>query len=263
MLDAIVGVLKNVGRVSSPALWLALLTFGVLLLYVRRGSPTGRRWLTTVLLAYWFTASPIGASLLSAPLAQHPPRVDAPEHAAGACAVVVLGGGIVSTTADGMTVDDLMTSALRVIEGVRLYRLLGDPWLIMSGGNTQLLDPPRPEAAAFRDAAVRFGVPASRVLAETESRTTREQAIVIKQLLRDRGIDRFVLVTSPVHMPRSLATFRAVGLQPIPSAAAGDEDPDESPWSPVPSRKALRRSDSAVYEYAAWAYYWARGWFRT
>ena len=76
--------------------------------------------------------------------------------------------------------------------------------------------------------------------------------LYIEQLLRDRGIDRFVLVTSPVHMGRALAAFRAVGLHPTPSASAIDDDADESRWSLVPGRKSLNLFDAATYEYAAW-----------
>jgi uncharacterized SAM-binding protein YcdF (DUF218 family) len=261
MVETIVSVLKEGWRLSSPLLWVALVVTGVILSRVRRESAAGRRWLTGVLLAYWILSTPLGATFISAPLMRGHPRLTSPQQASGATAVVVLGAGIVSYTTDGMAIDDLMTSAFRVIEGVRVYRLLGDPLLIVSGGNTQQIEPPRSEAAAFRDAAIRLGVPASRIVMDTESQTTREQAITMKQLLGERGIDRFVLVTSAIHMGRSLRTFRAVGLDPVPSSSALADD-DESRWSIVPARWALMLSDAATYEYAAWIYYWSRGWFR-
>lgn len=172
----------------------------------------------------------------------------------------MLGGGILSYVSDNLALDDLLLSGFRVMEGVRVYRLLGDPLLIVSGGNTQRLDPPRTEAAAFRAAAIGLGVPASRIVVEDEPRTTREQAVITKELLGRRHIDRFVLVTSAIHMGRSLAAFRAVGLDPIPSAAPLRSEVDKSPWSVVPAREWVSISDSALYEYVAWAYYWCRGW---
>ena len=78
-------------------------------------------------------------------------------------------------------------------------------------------------------------------------------------MLASRGITRFVLVTSPTHMGRSLATFRAVGLDPVGSTSPTRSD--EVPfWWPVPERESLLVSDTAVYDYAAWLYYWSNGW---
>jgi uncharacterized SAM-binding protein YcdF (DUF218 family) len=261
MIDAFVTVLKDGWRLSSPLLMLALAGIGVALLYVRRAGPWGRRWLTASAVAYWILSTPVGARLISAPLARGHGGLAVRQQAEGASAVVVLGGGILSYTADGMALDDLRASAYRVIEGVRVYKLLGDPLLIVSGGNTQRLDSARPESAALTDAAVRLGVPAARVLGDDESRTTREQALVIKRLLAERGIALFVLVTSPIHMGRSLAAFRAVGLNPTASSSRLRGDAGET-VSLVPDRESLFISDAALYEYVAWTYYWARGWVR-
>lgn len=259
-VGAILSVLKDHWRLSSPSLLLLLVGTGVVLLYVRRGSSWGRRWLTTVLLTYWLLATPLGSGLVSLPLSRQQPHLLSAADAKGAQAVVMLGGGIVSHTADGMTIDDFDASALRVIESVRVFKLLGEPLLVVSGGNTQKLDPPRPEAAAFRDAAIALGVPAQRVLADTESLTTREQVLTFERLLKARGIETFVLVTSPLHMSRSLAAFRAVGLKPLASASQLRGASRATSWSLAPDRQSIRLSDAALYEYLACAYYWSRGW---
>jgi uncharacterized SAM-binding protein YcdF (DUF218 family) len=148
---------------------------------------------------------------------------------------------------------------MRLIETARLYTLLGDPLVIVSGGNTQDLDPPRTEGAAYKPAIISLGVPASRVLVEEQSLTTREEAIVLKPILAARGITRFVLVTSPTHMGRSLATFRSVGLDPVPSTSHVFDN-DTKWWTIKPSREALAVSDTAFYDYMATVYYWMRGW---
>ena len=259
-MGAILSVLKSNWRLSSPSLVLLLVGTGVVLLYTRRGTSWGRRWLTTVLLSYGFLATPMGSGLVALPLAGRQAHLSSMAEANGAQTVVMLGSGIISHTADGMTIDDLDASALRLIESVRVYKLLGEPLLIVSGGNTQELDPPRTEAAALRAAAIALGVPASRVLEETESMTTREQAVAVKRLLNARGIETFVLVTSPLHMGRSLAAFRAVGLKPVFSASEPRRDPAKMSWSLALSRQSIRLADAALYEYLAWAYYWSRGW---
>jgi uncharacterized SAM-binding protein YcdF (DUF218 family) len=251
--------LKENCRLSSPLPMLAVFGIGVALLFWRRSSRIGRSWLTIALLGFWFVSTPTGARLLSAPLVSAAQRLESPDQAAGAQAVVVLGGGIVSHVADGFALDDLGESAARVMEGARVYRLLGDPLVIVSGGNTERLDPPRAEAAAFRDAIVRLGVPVSRVVVEDQGLTTREQAIILRSMLAARHIDRIVLVTAPTHMTRSLATFRALGVNAVPSASRARTDPGAQ-WSLWPERQSLVASDLAVYDYVSWLYYRLHGW---
>jgi hypothetical protein len=61
-------------------------------------------------------------------------------------------------------------------------------------------------------------------------------------------------------MSRSLAAFRAVGLKPVASASEMGSDPALMSWSLAPGRQFIRLADAALYEYAAWVYYWSRGW---
>ena len=259
-MEPLVEVLKDAGRLTSPQFLVALFAVGVALLYSRRTARWGRRWLVAAVLGYWFLATPVGARVASAPLEWGTTRVESVEQARGAQAVVVLGAGIVSYVADGLALDDLVVSNLRVIEGVRVCRLLGDPLLVVSGGNTQRSAPTRAEGDAFRVAAVQLGIPAARIVVEKTARTTREQALLIKALVAARHIDRFVLVTSALHMNRSLGAFRAVGLDPVPSASRLRGDTGDAFWTLKPTRQSLLISDGAIYEYSAWLYYWGQGW---
>jgi uncharacterized SAM-binding protein YcdF (DUF218 family) len=259
-VTSLVWNLKDNWHLVSPLPLFIGLGVGITLLYGRRTSHWGRRWLLAMLLGYFALSTPVGSWLLAAPLTHGQPSLHAAADARGAQAVVVLGGGIVSRAAGDLVIDDLRSSALRVIEGVRVYRLLGDPLVVVSGGNAQRVSPPRPEAVALRKAAIDLGLPPERIMTDLQSLTTREQAINLSRLLADRRIDRFVLVTSPVHMRRSLAVFRASGLDPVPSASDLERDADRSFWAPVPNRDSLNLSDSALYEYAAFVYYWWRGW---
>jgi uncharacterized SAM-binding protein YcdF (DUF218 family) len=262
MIDAVVGILKENFRIGAPLPIVAALAFGVALLYGRRTAAWGRRWLTLVVFGYWMLATPFGSWLVSWPLSHGHHRIETREEANGAQAIVILGGGIETHAVGPLAIDDLNGSALRMIEGVRLYQLLGGVPLIVSGGNSAQRDPPRPEAAAFRTAVINLGVPPAHVIVEDQGLTTREEAIAIKRMLDERRIDRFVLVTSPDHMSRSLAAFGAVGLHPVPSASAVRGEPGYPLWTLTPDRESLSISDIAFYEYAAWLLYWWRGWLK-
>jgi len=235
-----------------------LVGLGVLLLYTR-WAKGGRAWLTLVLAGYWASATPFGSTLLARPVAAFD-RVETRADAHGATAVVLLGGGILTHQADGLAIDDLLSSAPRVLEAVRVYRLLDRPLVFVSGGNTSGVTPPHSEARAFRRALLELGVPDDRIIVEETSQTTRDEVVLLKPLLVSRHVERFILVTSPIHMRRALAAFRAGGLAPIPSAAALRTGVARSIWSPIPDRDSLLLSDAVVYEALATAWYRSRGW---
>jgi len=261
-LSAILDFLKANSRLSSLPFILTMFGVGIALLYARRTSRAGRIWLTAVGLLFWLAWTPLGSSIVAWPVATAEPPIQSRADARGATAIVMLGGGIISHVAYGIGVDDLAASSLRIVETVRVYRLLRgdvDPLVIVSGGNTQGMYPPRTEAAAYRDAAIRLGIPADRIVMEDRSQTTREEALLVKPMLAERGIRRFVLVTAPTHMPRAMRTLRAVGLDPVPSPTplrAGEL----SRWSLAPDHESMAISDEATYDVLATLYYRLRGW---
>jgi uncharacterized SAM-binding protein YcdF (DUF218 family) len=239
-----------------------LIAPGVAVQYARPAlARWGRRWLTAVVVAYWLISCPAGAALLARTLtADHRPLGSAAE-AAGATAVVMLSGGSRTVrAAEGRLPMVTSTSALRALETARVYRLLGDPLVIVSGGVTERDAQAVSEAEAIRGAIVALGVPAARVILETESRNTREEAVALKRLLAERRIDRFVMVTSAIHMGRSLAAFAVEGLQPVPSAAPLYPDRSNPPFLFTPNDVSLSVGNAVIYEWCARAYYWWRGW---
>ena len=141
-----------------------------------------------------------------------------------------------------------------------MYRLLGDPLVIVSGGVTDSDAKALSEAEAIRGAVIALGVPTDRVIIESESRNTREEAVILKRLLAERGIDRFVIVTSPIHMGRSLAAFAVEGMHPVPSASPLYQDRTDPPFALKPNEVSLEIGNAVVYEWCARAYYWWRGW---
>src|SRR5437016_693946 len=82
------------------------------------------------------------------------------------------------------------------------------------------------------------------------------ESIIIRRMLAERGITVFVLVTSPLHMRRSMLVFRQQGLDPIPSTSLLVPERTVA-WNPLlPADKWLDISDSVLYEWIARGYYW-------
>ena len=180
----------------------------------------------------------------------------------GRTVIVLLGGGtqtvhgwdhstLASPSGDGLE---------RVLEAARVFRLTHAATIISSGGT---LDPrSQRDGIAMRDALVRIGVPADRIVLEIESRTTHDEAVLIAPMLRSLGAEHVVLVTSDVHMKRSLGAFRAYGVEAIPAIA-----PSTFATEPLfrrirPSPEGLDRSSAVAHELIGIPYYFVNGWWR-
>jgi|SRR5262245_491483 len=261
MIDAFVDAAKLFARPSSLTFFIAVLAIGVALSFWRRTQRSARWYFTAVLVSYWVLASPACAERLVRwqGRAYHP--LASATEARGATLVVVLGAGNSTLQFGDFVINQVSLGAgLRLLEGARLYRLLDGPAILVSGGVTGRHEGARSEAEAMRTAIVQLGVPPDRVTVEAESKTTREEAQLIARTLRGRPSQPIVLVTSPTHMARSLAVFRAAGLDVIPSAAPIKPDhwSEKRRW--MPSDFGMLLFDSVVYDTAATLYYRLRGW---
>lgn len=245
---------------GTPLFLLWNLTLAAILLLRRKHARVGRVWLVVIITTYWILSFPMTSRWLEAGLGgRFAPLAEAAD-AQGATAIVVLGGGSGTIRVGEYSLDILSSqSAFNVIEAARVSRLLGAPLIVVAGGRPNPSRQLRSEAEVMRDALVSLGIPASRIVVETTSVNTRSQAIEVPALLRARGVSRFVLVTAPRHMPRSVRLFRAQALPFVPSIAARASDGVSTGW--LPSLEGLQDSRWAIHEYAAFVNSWMRGWF--
>ena len=168
--------------------------------------------------------------------------------AAPASAIVVLGGGVLPTSGTSIEVD-LQSTADRVWYAARLFHAGKAPLVVLSGGGDlerQAFSEARAMAVFLQD----LGVPAQAVALEETSRNTRENAAFSGALLRARGINHILLVTSALHMPRALALFKAQGLQvtPAPTDFEGNKAPPPGLLAWLPDADALNCSALAMKE---------------
>jgi uncharacterized SAM-binding protein YcdF (DUF218 family) len=247
-------------RLDNISLMLVLMGGGAFLLFVR--PRWGRRWIVAVVVGYWFVSTPFGSGLLVAPLVRGYGSIENPVQAGSTGAIVVLGGGIrdVKVRSESVALPHEFT-VLRVLEAVRVFRLLEGRALVVASGGFTSAGRRTSEAAVIADTLVELGVPAERIVLEDQSSRTREQAVNVTRLLKSRGVPSFVLVTSPTHMSRAAAAFRAEGADVVPSVAALAPADLPNRGYFVPNEESLQLSDQALYAYAGIVYYWARGWF--
>jgi len=238
---------------APPGLLLPPLLAGVLLW--RRA---GRwRWaLPPVFALMWLSLCEAPALLLQHALLRPPPalRLEASDCAAPPrTLVLVLGGGIHQWTAERDGPDLKLGTLERLRQGVRLARRCDWP-LGFTGG---LPSPAKPgdvpeSRVAEQVAREEFGLPLS--LAEPAARDTRENARLSLPLLRERGIQRLVLVTHAEHMPRSLRAFETAAqaerypLTLLAAPVGGRPLEDLSPYDWTPSEAGYRRMRYVFYE---------------
>lgn len=242
---------------------LALLTPGTLMLFVPGMARWGRRWVAAVVVGYYVLSCEAGAGLLTRTLTGRYQPLTSADQARGARVVVVLGSGSFNLRASGRQLPIVTQQAgLRVLEAARLFDLLNGPIVIASGGITERDPAAAPESEALRRALIDAGVRDDRIVRESESKNTHDEAVVVKRMLAERGVTDFVLVTSPLHMRRSMLAFEQQGLHPIPSPSPLMSDRSSRPNPFMPNQLAFRISDEVVYEWLARGYYWWQRWLR-
>lgn len=235
----------------------AILALLLLWLLTRR-----RGFLTTVVvvtLLLWLAATPwLSRSVQS--LLEHRAGEAVAESLPRADAIVVLGGTLSPPAASGGDAN-LSSAADRLVYAARLYALGKAPVILISGG---MRDGAASDAESVHAGALLagWGIPESAILTETESINTYENAVYSKLMLDQHGLKTVLLVTSAMHMPRALATFRTAGITATPAPtdfeASGPGPSGLHAWIANPA--ALELTTRVLKEYVGWLVYRNRGW---
>ena len=208
---------KTIGTaIVLPNLLVLAGLLGALLL-LSRYKATGRWLVVSAFLALVVCGvSPLGTLLLQ-PLENRFPAWTATE--APPTGIVVLGGGIKpdisaarGTLVAGIDID-------RVIAAATLARKYPQARIIYSGGTASLTGKGAREADFAVQLFSDLGISPERVEVERNSRNTEENAIFSMQMAAPKPGERWLLVTSAFHMPRSVGLFRHVGfpIEPVPA----------------------------------------------
>lgn len=221
----------------------ALLTpLGLALLLALLGLALKRRSLVLVALLWlWLWSTPKAAIWLGTTLEyQHPTLPIAALPAADA--ILVLGGGSGAPVPPWLPEPNLSSAADRYVFAAKLWHARKAPVLLFSGGSGKDL---KPEADTAQELFLLMGVPADAVLREGKSRTTRENASFSVPLLRARGAQRVLVVSSAWHLPRALLNLHAIG--PEIEWIAASCDPHEFAETTFPGSRWLPNTEALNY----------------
>ncbi len=143
----------------------------------------------------------------------------------------------------------------RLLHGIRLFRedWSGKDRIIMAGGP---LVWKYTWAALMKEQAVSLGIPGNKILLADKSRTTEEDALYTREILRENGYKSLILVTSPYHSKRAALIFRRVLGSEYKIISA----PAEESWFEIDEWWKRRRDRSIVLsEFSKYLWLWLFG----
>jgi uncharacterized SAM-binding protein YcdF (DUF218 family) len=209
---------KTLGIMMLPTNFLiALGLLGVVLLLTRFAS-LGRKLVTaSIVLLAICGFLPFGNLLLVPLEARFPPWNDTRGPPDG---IVVLGGSSDPelSAAHGTTV--FKGSVDRIVAAAALAHRYPNARVVFSGGSANLVSDDSAKEADYAVSVFEsLGIAKSRLTVERRSRNTQENAEFTKALVSPKAGERWLLVTSAFHMPRSIGVFRKAGfaVEPYPA----------------------------------------------
>ncbi|GAB3500558.1 YdcF family protein [Curvibacter fontanus] len=248
---------KLLAFLTQPLAWVvALLALGLLL--QQRWRRTGRAllWgaLALLLLQGW---EPLPDALLRRLEQQHPaPAQIELQHYAG---VIVLGGALESSYVwEGHQQPALNGAAERMTAALPLLQRAPQLQLLFTGGEGELLASAMSEAERARRFYATQGVDPRRLVFESASRTTFENAVLSAALPGVEPTRPWLLLTSAWHMPRAMATFEKAGWNVTPWPAdyrAGLA----TPWHEYSLARGAAKWHTALHEHLGLLVYRLRG----
>lgn len=198
---------------------------------------------------------------------QYLPQAELPS----ADAIVLLGGSTEPALSPRTQVE-VNSAADRIIHAAELYHAGKAPVILLSGGSIDWL--PESSGSPAQQMAVilqMLDVPQEALWLDTKSLNTYENALCSREILEEHGIQKVLLVTSAMHMPRSVALFEKQGIEVIPAPA--DFTVTEEGWNNLytasletalisifPNASSLSLTTNVLKEYFGMAVYRMRGW---
>ncbi len=181
----------------------------------------------------------------------------APTQVAG---IVVLGGGFEGGVNLARGGYELNASGDRFVEAAILARRYPQARVVVTGGTGALMLGGEGDGDTAPRLLAALGVAPERMVLETRSRNTHENALFTREMVAPEQGETWLLVTSAFHMPRSVGLFRKAGFDvvpwPVDYQTAGTETFGPAQDNPMDS---LRNLSIAIREWIGLVAYRATG----
>jgi uncharacterized SAM-binding protein YcdF (DUF218 family) len=213
------------------------------------------------ILLLWLFSTPIVSDLLVRSLEK---KFDPPPAFPRVSAIVLLGGAT-QPSLPPRRYAETNDYGDRIFHALRLFKAGYAPYILCSGGKINfLLDYPGSEAKSTSELLREFGnIDTSSIILEDQAKNTHENATKAKEILAKRSLSRqIILVTSAMHMYRSVKIFKKNGftVYPAPTDYWVILGQRIKLFDLLPTADALYFSTNALHEYYGLLAYWVLGW---
>jgi uncharacterized SAM-binding protein YcdF (DUF218 family) len=169
------------------------------------------------------------------------------------CDIIVLGGGHTDDLNLSSNNQLSLTALGRLVEGIRIHRMLPGSRLILSGssGRSELA-----QALILYRTALILGIDSSSMAMQTKPSNTLQES---EEYVRNFGTDKtLIIVTCATHMPRAVYNFRKAGISPIaaPTGFILKYGSKKESWDWLPDVRNIEKMETVLHEYVG--ILWAR-----
>ncbi len=195
------------GRIKPGITLLTLLTSGLLVLAI----------------------FPLGAWLLYPLESRFPVNPPLPDRVDG---IIVLGGSVIADRSKQWGQLETNRYQERLDNFILLAKRYPQARLIFTGGNATIYPDEPTEADRVRHFLIQSGIPSSRLMLDKRARNTYENGKYSLLLAKPTPQQKWILITSALHMPRALGVFCHLGWRMIPYPVDHQTDGTKGLYSP-------------------------------
>lgn len=172
------------------------------------------------------------------------------------CEYGIVLGGMISYNKDFDQVN-FSPAIDRLMNALLLYKKGIINKIFISGGSGYLTNPNDRESVWLKDYLIHIGIPDSIIEIEKESRNTHENAIFSAKYFKDKMNQKFILITSAMHIRRSLSCFSKAGFKVIPFSVENFALPRRYDFTTcfLPQLDALRKWEMLLHEWLGYLSY--------
>ena len=195
------------GRIKKGIALLTLLTAGLLLLAI----------------------FPLGAWLLYPLESRFPTNPPLPDRVDG---IIVLGGSVIANRSKQWGQLETNRYQERLDNFILLAKRYPQARLIFTGGNATIYPDEPTEADRVKQFLVQSGIAPARLMLEKRARNTAENGKYSLLLAKPGPQEKWILITSALHMPRAVGVFCRLGWRVIPYPVDHQTDGAKDLYSP-------------------------------
>lgn len=244
---------KFVGAfLSMPGLFIISWLIITLYLFLKTQSKLIKILAVLTLLIFSIISSGLGVKLFVIPLE----RMYSSDKLTEPYPIAIMGGGI-NYNLKGNEAELSPFTLQRVVRGYQLYNKTGGP-IIFSGGVA--LGQKGPSEAEIAGRWLKeMGVAEEKLILEGKARTTYENGLYVRKWLNNNNYSRVYLVTSAIHLPRTVMVFKKQEIDVIPVPAGYLTSHSLSWLDYLPNRNAINANLAALHEWLGILWYLLQG----